>query len=139
MIDHMQLATFRQSLPESQRYEIHRFFVVRWDVVKARFLTRDGRKPHTLNVAKFAKAYGLHSPQTVDSPIHIDTTLAMSAAIDPDIPVIVALIAREQEGAKPTPHLLDGYSRLYKAYREERIDIPCYALTPEEEPACRIL
>jgi hypothetical protein len=40
LIDQMQLAAFRQSLPQSQRCEGHRFFVVRWDSVKARFLTQ---------------------------------------------------------------------------------------------------
>ena len=44
MIDQMQLAAFRQSLPENQRYEIHRFFVVRWDIVKARFMRLYGQR-----------------------------------------------------------------------------------------------
>jgi hypothetical protein len=139
MIDHTKLAEFRQSLPESDRYEVHRFFVARWDIVKARYLTQQpGRRLDTLNVLTAAKAYKFDQPQTIDSWAYVDPKLAMSDAIDPDIPVILALIAREQEGEPPIPLLIDGLHRLYKAYREERITIPCFALTPEEEQLCRL-
>ena len=135
----MQLAAFRQSLPDSQQYEIHRFFVARWDIVKARFLTQQpGRRLDTLEVRSAARAYGFDTPQTIDSWAYVDPIRAMSDAIDPDIPVILALIAREEEGARPIPLLIDGLHRLYKAYREERIHIPCYALTPQEEQLCRL-
>ncbi len=139
MIDPIQLALFRQSLPESQRYEVHRFFVARWDVVAARYLiAQTGKQVDRLPVLSAAKAYCFDKPQSIDSWARVDPILAMSDAIDLDIPVILALIAREQEDAKPLPLLIDGLARLYKAYREERISIPCYALTPDEEQLCRI-
>lgn len=139
MIDYVQLATFRQSLPESQRYEVHRFFVVRWDVVAARFLIQQtGKQIDRVPVLGAAKACEFDKHQTMDSWAYVDPKRAMSDAIDPDIPVILALIAREEEGARPIPLLIDGLHRLYKACREERIDIPCYALTPDEEQVCRI-
>ena len=139
MIDHMQLAAFRQSLPESDRFEVHRFFVARWDIVKARYLvSQPGRQLDTLNVRTAAKAFKFDQPQTMESWAIIDPQRAMSEEIDPDIPVILALIAREKEGEPPIPLLIDGHHRLYKAYREERITIPCYALTPDEEQLCRI-
>lgn len=139
MKDQAQLAMFRQNLPERERYEIHRFFVVRWDIVTARYLTsRPGRRLDTLNVRSAARAYEFDKPYTMDRWAYVDPTRAMSAEIDPDIPVILALIAREQEGEPPIPLLIDGLHRLYKAYREERISIPCYALTPQEEQLCRL-
>lgn len=139
MIDYMQLEAFRQNLPESHRFEIHRFFVARWDIVKARFLTQQpGRRLDTLNVLSAAKAYGFDKPQTIDSLAYVDPKRAMSEDIDPDIPVILALIARERKGERPIPLLIDGLHRLYKAYREERITIPCFALTPNEEKLCRV-
>lgn len=134
----MQLAAFRQSLPENQRYEIHRFFVVRWDIVKARFITQQpGRRLDTLNVITAARAYAFDKPQTVDSWAYVDPKRAMSQEIDLDIPVILAIIQGKPED-RPRPLLIDGLHRLYKAYREERLSIPCYALTPDEEKLCRI-
>lgn len=139
MIDQMQLAAFRQSLPQSHRFEVHRFFVARWDSVKARFLTQQpGRRLDALNVLTAARAYEFDQPQTMYSWAHVDPKRAMSGEIDLDIPVILALIAREDRNAPPIPLLIDRLHRLYKAYREERITIPCYALTPDEEQLCRI-
>lgn len=139
MINSMQIEAFRQSLPESHRYEEHHFLVTRWDVVKARYLIQQTNKRlDTLTVKSAAKAYGFDKPQSMDSLYYVDPVRAMSDAIDPDIPVILALIARERQGEPPIPILIDGYHRLYKAYREERIRIPCYALMPEEEQACRL-
>ncbi len=85
MIDQVQLAAFRQNLPESQ----------------------------------------------------IDETRAMSEEIDTNIPVILALIQGD-EGEESKPILIDGLHRLYKAFREGKETIPCYALTPDEERLCRI-
>jgi hypothetical protein len=139
MIDPMQLAMFRQSLPESQRYEVHRFFVVRWDIVAARFLIQQtSKRVDRLPVLSAAKAYGFDKSQTIDSWAHVDPALAMSDAIDLDIPVILALIAREQEGDRTIPIIIDGLARLYKAYRGGRISLLCYALTPDEEQLCRL-
>ncbi len=132
------LEAYRQTLPESQRYETFRFFMVRWDIVRARYLIQQtNKRQDVLRVRDAAHAYGLDAPQTIDSAVRVDEQLAMSEAIDTNIPVILALIQGD-EGAKPKPILLDGLHRLYKAYREGRETIPCYALTPDEERMCRI-
>ncbi len=137
-IDQQQLEAFRQSLPEGKRYEIFRFFVARWDIVRARYLIqRSGRAPDVLQVASAAKAYGLTTPQTRESPVSIDEQRAMSEHIDTDVPVILALLQGD-EGTQPKPILIDGLHRLYKAYREEKITIPCFVLSSEEEHACRL-
>lgn len=140
MIDYQQLEAFRQSLPAQERFELYRFFTVTWDIVKARFLaSQPGRRLDTLNVAQTARAYGFDKPYSIETSFtYVDPIRAMSSAIDPDTPVILALIAREKAGEPPIPMLIDGLHRLYKAYREERITIPCYALTPDEEQLCRI-
>ena len=138
MLDQMQLAAFRQSLPDSQRNETYRFFMVRWDIVKARFLIRErSTSPDMLQVGITAHTYGLDKPQTRDSWAYVDEARAMSQEIDTTIPVILALIQGD-EGEKPKPILIDGLNRLYKAFREGKETIPCYVLTPDEERLCRI-
>src|SRR5213080_4731792 len=132
------LEAFRLTLPESQRHETFRFFMIHWDIVRARYLIQQTNKRlDVLPVAAAARAYGLDKPQTIDSAVRVNEQVAMSDAIDTNIPVILALIQGD-EGTKPKPILLDGLHRLYKAYREGRETIPCYALTPEEEKLCRI-
>ena len=139
MIDQMQLEAFRQNLPESHQFEMHRFFVARWDIVKARFIIqRTGKSIDRLPVLSAAKAYGFDKPYTSEGWARIDPQRAMSEEVDTNVPVILALIAREQEGQPPIPLLIDGLHRLYKAYREQKTSIPCYALTPYEEQLCRI-
>ena len=139
MLDPIQLALYRQSLPEPERYETQRFFVVRWDIVAARLLIhRNGKAPCVVNVVQTSRANGLDRPQGINSPCYIDETQAMSSDIDTTIPVILALIARENEGAHPIPLLIDGLHQVFKAYREEKRQIPCYVLTPGEEQLCRI-
>ena len=133
-----QLDTFRMTLPEAQRHETFRFFMIHWDIVRARYLIQQTNKRlDVLPVRAAARAYGLDKPQTIDSAVRVNEQVAMSDAIDTNIPVILALIQGD-EGTKPKPILLDGLHRLYKAYREGRETIPCYALTPEEEKLCRI-
>jgi len=132
------LEAYRQTLPESQRHETFRFLMVQWDIVKARFLIQQSNKRlDTLRVRDAARAYGLDTSQSIDSWAHVDETRAMSDEIDTIIPVILALIQGD-EGTRPKPILIDGLHRLYKAYREGKETIPCYALTSEEEKQCRL-
>jgi len=144
MLDQMQLEAFRQSLPQRERYEVHRFFVVKWDIVAARyFIQQTNKRLDSMPVAGAARAYNFDKPyvntiETSSSFALIDPTRAMSEEIDTNVPVILALIAREKEGKRPIPLLIDGLHRLYKAYREEKETIPCYALTPNEEQLCRL-
>lgn len=57
---------------------------------------------------------GLINRRQLDSVVHVDEQLAMSEAIDRNIPVMLVLIQGD-EGTKPKPILLDGFLRLYKA------------------------
>lgn len=141
MIDQVQLAAFRQNLPESQRNETFRYFMVRWDIVKARYLIQKrNTPPDVLLVAITAHTYGLDTPRDSDKAVyavHVDEMRAMSEEIDTNIPVILALIQGD-EGEESKPILIDGLHRLYKAFREGKETIPCDALTPDEERLCRI-
>ena len=133
-IDFARFGAFRASLPEDERSETFRFLMVRWDIVKARYIIEQIRKPvNTLQVAGAARAYGLDRPQSEESAAMVDEKRAMSTAIDTSVPVILVLLA----GAS-SPILIDGLHRLYKAYREGKKTIPCYALTSEEEQLCRV-
>src|SRR5260370_41777926 len=141
MIDQVQLAPVRQSLPVSHTNESFRYFMVRWDIVKARYLIQKrNTAPDVLLVAITAHTYGLDTPRDSDKAVYavyIDEARAMSEAIATTIPVILALIQGD-EGEEPKPLLIDGLHRLYKAFQEGKETIPCYALTPQEERLCRI-
>ncbi|GCE32083.1 hypothetical protein KDA_75670 [Dictyobacter alpinus] len=133
-VDFTELGAFREGLPESERFETFRFFVARWDIVKARYIIQKANKPvGSLRVASAARVYGLDRPQTEESAVAVDETRGMSETIDTRVPVILALL----KGAS-SPILIDGLHRLYKAYREGKETLPCYALTSEEEQLCRI-
>src|SRR5260370_21780014 len=96
MSEQVQRAAFRQSLPESQRNEAFRYFMVRWDNVKARYLIQKrNTPPDVLLVAITAHTYGLDTPRDSDKAVyavHVDETRAMSEEVDTNIPVILALI-----------------------------------------------
>jgi len=75
--------------------------------------------------------------QTHTAVFVVDEARAMSEEIDTTIPVILVLVQGEPD-TRPQLLLIDGLHRLYKAYREHKEVIPCYALTPEEERQCRL-
>ena len=133
------LEAFRHSLPARERHETNGYAGIFWDVVKARFLSRQpGRKLHTLLVRNAVITYGIDRPESlVRATRVIDHDRAMSEEIDTTIPVIVTL-APGEAGEADILVFIDGKQRLYKAYQEQRETIPCYILTREEEQACRI-
>jgi hypothetical protein len=133
MMDFRALGAFRENLPEGERFETFHFFMLRWDVVRARYVIQQTHKQiGTLRVKGAACVYGLDKPQTDESGVRVDEARAMSDAIDTTIPVILALT---ESGS---PLLIDGLHRLYRAFREGKDIIPCYALTSQEEKECRI-
>jgi hypothetical protein len=144
------LEAYRQTLPESQRYEKF-FFGFEWDIVKARFLIQQTiRRLEVLHVPSAVRELGLDKPKLVsirtegdevvmkmstDLDFYVDPTQAMSDEIDTSVPVIVAHIQVDER--EPATLLIDGFKRLYKAWQEDQETITCYVLTPEEEKLCR--
>jgi hypothetical protein len=148
VIDWQELEAFRASLPEYRQYETFRFLVWQWDIVKALYLLHKYERPQgQLRVAEAARAYGFDKPVKTlgetreedmlegSAGFTIDPQFAMGEQIDRERPAILALVqlpGRE----RPTPLLIDGLHRLYRAAQDQRECIPCYALSPEEEQLC---
>lgn len=149
-IDQQELEAFRASLPEIYQHETYRFLVWRWDIVRARYmLHKYPRATGNLVVADAARAYDLMKPigqpevlsdgtiRLHDSLMGIDAAFAMSDRIDLQQPVILGLIELPGRAA-PTPLLLDGLHRLYRAAQDALVHLPCLVLAPDEERLCRL-
>ena len=149
-IDQRELEAYRASLPAYRQHETFRFITLQWDVVKASYLIeRYPRAVGQLQVIPAARAYGLDERiytetrpdgtviQHGNGIVSINPVYAMSEQIDQQRPVLLALVELP-ERARPTPLLIDGLHRLYRAAQEQLEHIPCYALTPAEEQLCRL-
>ena len=136
-IDLRALEAFRASLPSVYRWETYRFLTWRWDIVVARYLLHTyPRSAGTLGVASAARAYDLDHPilpatvqgngTTVlyESIMGVDPVFAMGGQIDLEQPVILALVQLPSRAA-PTPMLIDGLHRLYRAAQDHREKLPC--------------
>jgi hypothetical protein len=151
VIDWQELEAFRATLPAYRQHETFRFLVVQWDIVKALYLLAKYKRPvDCLRVAEAARAYGLDIPVRTPGETRgegsldddntgcpVDRDFAMSEQIDRERPAILALVQLPGK-ARPTPILIDGLHRLYRAAQDQREVIPCYALSPEEERLCRL-
>ena len=116
------------------------WFVLRpwvFDVTLAGVLLRAApRPPVPIPVAAWARAYGLardpgsgrHAISLIGPGPDFSPEYAMTT--DPDEPVILATLAGA--GGEPTPLLIDGCHRLYKAAVTGRAEIPAFVLTAAE-------
>lgn len=149
-IDQAELEAFRATLPEYRRHESYRFLAWSWDIVKALYLIHKyPRQLGRLNVAESARSLGLDKPivgpeetqdgklAMTDSLVVVDPKFAMSDQVDEERPVLLALLQLPgQDQAKSI--FIDGLHRLYRAAQQQKISIPCYVLTPQEERLCRL-
>jgi hypothetical protein len=94
------------------------------------------REPHSLNVAAWANAFGLThiddaEPHTINligpTPGSFNRNHAMNS--DLTIPVIVATVGTDDE---PSPLLIDGVHRLYRAWKQHETYLPAYVLSLHE-------
>ncbi|MFI2652773.1 hypothetical protein [Micromonospora fulviviridis] len=93
------------------------------------------RDTQPLDVMAWATAYGL---TRLDDPRRVNLIGPTSAGLNRDYamtadlsrPVIVAQL--DVTGHPPSPLLIDGIHRLYRAWREHVPRIPAYLLTAEE-------
>ncbi|MCP2325192.1 hypothetical protein HDA40_003699 [Hamadaea flava] len=95
------------------------------------------RPTRPLDVPTWAQAFGLTridnpSPHTISlqgpDPEHFDRAYAMSTDLTKPVIVTHLLI----DGAEPSPLLIDGTHRLYRAWREGVPQLPAYLLTVAE-------
>ena len=145
-IDYRELEAFRMTLPEYRRYESYTFFTARWDIARSLYLIhKQPRALRTIDVAQFARTFGfpfVEGGSTSDAIpedsgfFYVDTKAVMSEHIDLERPVLLALI-QTKGVAQPSPLLIDGLHRLYKAARLGIPQLRAYVLTPDEEQLCR--
>jgi hypothetical protein len=116
-----------------------RFTLRPWvfDVTLAGMLLRAAPRPTVpIPVEAWARAYGLirepaigrHAISLISPGPDFSPDYAMTT--DPGEPVILATLA--DAGGQPTPLLIDGCHRLYKAAATGRAEIPAYVLTAAE-------
>jgi hypothetical protein len=94
------------------------------------------REPHSLDVAAWANAYGLTHIDDPDThtvnfigPTREGLNREYAMGTDLTQPVIVATL---EANGEPTPLLIDGAHRLYRAWREHLATLPAYVLTVAE-------
>ncbi len=117
------------------------WFVLRpwvFDVTLAGVLLRAApRPPRMIPVAAWARAYGLarepgsgrHAISLIGPGPDFSSQYAMTT--NPDEPVILVTLA--DASGEPTPLLIDGCHRLYKAAVTGRAEIPAFVLTADEQ------
>ena len=114
-----------------------------FDVTRAILMLRAAPRPaRPLAVEPWARAYGLlpapggspHTISLIGPGPDFDPEYAMTTCLDE--PLIIASVTADGTG-QPSPLLIDGCHRLYKAARLGREHLPSLVLTTEETLAIR--
>jgi hypothetical protein len=146
-----EVEVLRLTLPEYKRQEQFYFIGQLFDVVRARWITADGRLPQRIIVADWAKAYGLDRSQ---APVEQDGKLVLSFGFFGDIkhdwamehadleePLLVGrwrIMNNPKVKSVKQLLLMDGYNRLYAAAQKGVADLPALFLSEAEVELVRL-
>lgn len=145
MIDETELQGFRDQLPDGYNVEAYKFFDLRWDIVKARFLiSQNELEAFEIPAGKLeeiAKSSGLNKlrdPKQLEFFLrYVDHDWAISDENKLDRPIILGCYRFGDEDEKLTYFVMDGGHRVYKAYHCGK-SLSAHVLAEEETMECMI-
>lgn len=131
--DQTQTFTVRPAHGRKWDHESFTFGMTTWDVTKLWNAVEEGRQVHTVDIES---AYSMiNAIMGVGlTPRDEDMTgeeYALSDQVDFTVPVLLAHWEVDPK-EEPSTMVIDGWSRIFKAYRQGFRTLPCYVFTDQE-------